>query len=445
MPQAGNVFHGNVLSPQQHDAAFQEQEIQKQGLELNRMRLQDAVEQRKAQIAKAQQQQEQDAYLKDALTRHSVDGKPDFDSVINEAYTKYPDLAMGLEKQVAEHRSSVANARIQDARLEQLNMEADAKLLEQFIVDDETFQIFAPRLSDELKQVFKDGFNPELRAQLLQRVPDELGRLKTVTELIGKNPREALLLDLAGADSPEEWAATWEGYGQLGLKPQEIAALQSIFGKDFTPEGLARVREQLAGAQKPADPLAERRVIVDEKTLGLRERELNQRIRESQSGGASGSSGAGGAKLSATAIEKVAGVDQSIGMLDDIDRLLPKMGGFVGPLDGRAAKMRLATGAGVTPELAEFDAQLTGLKNAVIKATTGAAMSEPEAKRIMGQLPDLSLPEEVFKARLATTRRNLELLKKRTIELSGGSVDAPKAGGGKKLTAEELIKKYGGG
>lgn len=154
--------------------------------------------------------------------------------------------------------------------------------------------------------------------------------------------------------------------------------------------------------------------------------------------------GTGGVKLSATAIDKVAAVDQSMGMLDDIERLLPKMGRSIGLIDGRVSKAKLATGAGVTPELAEFDAQLTGLKNAVIKATTGAAMSEPEAKRIMGQLPDLSQPEAVFKARLATTRKNLDTLKRRTIELSGGSV-APSVAAPKALTAEELIKKYGGG
>lgn len=133
----------------------------------------------------------------------------------------------------------------------------------------------------------------------------------------------------------------------------------------------------------------------------------------------------GGAKLSASAVEKIASVDQSVGMLDDIERLLPSMGGSIGPMDGRVAKARITTGVGASPELAEFDAQLTGLKNAVIKATTGAAMSEPEAKRIMGQLPDLSQPEAIFKARLTTTRRNLELLKRRTIELSGGTAQAP--------------------
>jgi hypothetical protein len=56
-------------------------------------------------------------------------------------------------------------------------------------------------------------------------------------------------------------------------------------------------------------------------------------------------------------------------------------------------------------------------------------MSEPEAKRIMGQLPDMTQPEAVFKARLATTRKNLQVLKDRTIELSGGTV-TPAAGGG---------------
>lgn len=144
----------------------------------------------------------------------------------------------------------------------------------------------------------------------------------------------------------------------------------------------------------------------------------------------------GGGKLSATAIEKVAGVDQSLGMLNDIESLFPDMKGSIGVFDGRMARAKLASGVGIDPRLAEFDAQITGLKNAVIKATTGAAMSEPEAKRIMGQLPDLSLPEAVFKARLETTRRNLETLKRRTIELSGGTAppeSAPASGGSNRV------------
>jgi hypothetical protein len=82
---------------------------------------------------------------------------------------------------------------------------------------------------------------------------------------------------------------------------------------------------------------------------------------------------------------------------------------------------------GADQGLAEFVAEVATLKNAVVKATTGAAMSEPEAQRIMSQVPDLTNQPAVFRARLASTRRNLETLKRRTLELSGGAVAAPQA------------------
>jgi hypothetical protein len=143
---------------------------------------------------------------------------------------------------------------------------------------------------------------------------------------------------------------------------------------------------------------------------------------------AAAGTGAAGARLSATAIDKVAGADTALASISRINELYPRYQAQLGPIAGR-----LSSAQQVTPfadeGYAEFAAEITTLKNSVIKAITGAQMSEPEAKRIMGQIPDTTNQPAVFKARLASTTRNLEMLKRRLIELSGGSVgDEAEAG-----------------
>lgn len=441
MDQIGHVFQGRVLTPQEHaDAALDSQ--------ARRLTVSAEVERRNAQIAAAKQKQEQDAYLQDAFARH----QGDVDAVIAEAYTKDPSMAMGLEEQVATHRKKLIDARKVELETEKLGMDADTRILD-MINDERTFSVLAPKLSKELQSIIGPSFNPEVVAQLKQKGPTESQRIDKLRLLLDKDLRAAMIEELGAATSQEALDDVWAGYDQV-LGPKETAGFKQRLGTQWTPDWSqkmsallispeAQMRDKLQRdqmAQSATEAQASRGLRARE--IGVAEGNLQQRKKEADAPKTAGSGGTGGAKLTGTAVEKVASVDQSIGMLDDIDRLLPNMAAFIGPMDGRLARAKLATGAGVTPELAEFDAQLTGLKNAVIKATTGAAMSEPEAKRIMGQLPDLNLPEAVFKARLATTRRNLELLKKRTIELSGGST-APSVP--KKMTAEELIKKYGGG
>lgn len=135
---------------------------------------------------------------------------------------------------------------------------------------------------------------------------------------------------------------------------------------------------------------------------------------------------AGGAKLSATAIDKLAGIDQSLGILNDLESL--KSDSWLGPVQGRMTELEIGMpGASVSDKLAKFAAQTATLKNAVVKAITGAQMSEPEAKRIMKQIPDFSDKPNVWKQKLDATRENMQVLKRRTIELSGGTMPTEKS------------------
>jgi hypothetical protein len=86
-------------------------------------------------------------------------------------------------------------------------------------------------------------------------------------------------------------------------------------------------------------------------------------------------------------------------------------------------------GAPVPAPVANYMAEESTLKNAVIKATTGAAMSESEAVRIMEQIPSMTDKPEVWRAKAKATRENLTLLRRRMLELSGASGDLPMAPG----------------
>ncbi len=79
---------------------------------------------------------------------------------------------------------------------------------------------------------------------------------------------------------------------------------------------------------------------------------------------------------------------------------------WVGPVMGRYNTMQLALlgepdGA---QGLATMAAELAGLQNTVINLRTGAAMSEPEAQRIMKEIPSLNLPPDTFMARLNSAK-----------------------------------------
>lgn len=73
----------------------------------------------------------------------------------------------------------------------------------------------------------------------------------------------------------------------------------------------------------------------------------------------------------------------------------------VGVLRGRYKTMQLAIGGEMGDQgLADMQSTISTLKNTVINLRTGAQMSEPEAQRILQEVPDFNLPPDVFMARL---------------------------------------------
>lgn len=254
--------------------------------------------------------------------------------------------------------------------------------------------------------------------------------------------RTGLAEALSVADSPDDWKNARETFRQAGMPQSELAQ----FPEEFSPENKViagnkalseKDRRDLASkdaaaqaaaantaadnaradaAAKRAEANEQARLALDRARLGLEQRRVGLAEKEAAAGGT------GGAKLSAAAIEKVAGIEQSLGILNDLETL--KKDEWLGPATGRYTEFKInLPGADVPNDLAKFAAQTATLKNAVVKAVTGAAMSEPEAKRIMAQVPNFTDKPNVWKQKLDATRENLSLLRRRTIELSGGTVN----------------------
>lgn len=102
---------------------------------------------------------------------------------------------------------------------------------------------------------------------------------------------------------------------------------------------------------------------------------------------------------SATAEENITKAQSVLYQLDQIGGMYTP--DRVGPLKGRYNTMQLAVMGEMGDQgLAEMQASIAGLKNTVINLRTGAQMSEPEAARILQEVPDFNLPPDVFVARM---------------------------------------------
>lgn len=119
-----------------------------------------------------------------------------------------------------------------------------------------------------------------------------------------------------------------------------------------------------------------------------------------------------------TAAERtaIAETQASLDSLGNLENLFDKSTTVTGPIAGRIEPTKGLFGL-TTTEQESLMAATSSFKNAVIKDITGAQMSEPEAKRIMKEIPDITDPPERWKAKAAQTRRNLQAIQKRRSEV----------------------------
>jgi hypothetical protein len=399
--------------------------------------------------AEIQRKREQQQRLEQTIAKH----QGNWETALPELRAIDPDLSLDIEEALGKARKERADA-------VKAELESEKSLTEKWLGrlrglpkgDEELYQTYRQMVGQDLPDLaglLPDAYDETRLSQIMttgETTKDYLGRQQ---DAIGKalegKFREAAAGALSTATDAEEWQERIDGLRELGVPSQELA----IFGAwseeaparalqlGITPKEQAALTGQAEGReiQREGQAITVRGQQLSAETArrgqdmaaatsrrgqDLSASQAAARLAQDKASAAAG--GAGGAKLSAGAIEKIAGADTALGSLSKIEELLPNYAKTLGPVAGRFAQTR-QNFPGASEGFAEFAAEVATLKNAVVKATTGAAMSEPEAKRIMTQVPDLTNQPEVFRARLVATRRNLDTLKRRTIELSGGTVE----------------------
>jgi len=117
---------------------------------------------------------------------------------------------------------------------------------------------------------------------------------------------------------------------------------------------------------------------------------------------------------SASERENLATGEASISNLNNLRGLFDEA--YVGPFAGRVGKVKDIFG-GNPEKQSNFNAATSAFKNQIIKEITGAQMSEPEAKRIMKQVPDVNDPPSVWKAKWNQSKRNVAVLREKRLEI----------------------------
>ena len=115
--------------------------------------------------------------------------------------------------------------------------------------------------------------------------------------------------------------------------------------------------------------------------------------------------------------------EASLDALERLKTMYDVVGSKGGPLEGRLRSAGQQVGivdqpvpmpGGGMVSFSDFKAATSAFRNSVIKAITGAQMSEPEARRIMQQIPSENDAPQVWMAKYEQTRKNMQDLENRT-------------------------------
>ena len=152
-------------------------------------------------------------------------------------------------------------------------------------------------------------------------------------------------------------------------------------------------------------------------------------------------------RASPTERTDIAETRASVDALNNIKELYDNAKTRTGPVVGRLDPI-LGTFGWTTQEQEDFMAATSAFRNRIIKEITGAQMSEVEAKRILKQVPQETDPSARWEAKWRQSKKNLEFLQKRRLEiLRQSGLQAPSGVSGEKnvseMTIEELNKLAG--
>lgn len=150
-------------------------------------------------------------------------------------------------------------------------------------------------------------------------------------------------------------------------------------------------------------------------------------------------------KASPTERTSIAETRASVDALNNIKELYDSAKTRTGPIVGRLDPILGLFGL-TKQEQEDFMAATSTFRNRIIKEITGAQMSEVEAKRILKQVPQETDPPARWEAKWRQSKKNLEMLQKRRLEIlqqSGLQVPGGQMIDIKNMTDEELRKLAG--
>ncbi len=147
-------------------------------------------------------------------------------------------------------------------------------------------------------------------------------------------------------------------------------------------------------------------------------------------------------RASPTERTSIAETRASIDALNNIKELYENAKTRTGIVVGRLDPVLGAFGL-TTDEQEDFMAATSAFRNQIIKEITGAQMSEVEAKRILKQVPQEKDPPARWEAKWRQSKKNLEMLQKRRLEIlqqSGLQVPGGQTISIENMTDEQLRK-----
>ena len=145
-------------------------------------------------------------------------------------------------------------------------------------------------------------------------------------------------------------------------------------------------------------------------------------------------------KASPTERTSIAETRASIDALNNIKELYDDAKTRTGPIVGRLDPI-LGLFGQTEQEQEDFMAATSAFRNHIIKEITGAQMSEVEAARILKQVPQETDPPARWEAKWKQSKKNLEMLQKRRLEIlqqSGLQVPGGQTVNIEDMTDEEL-------
>jgi len=252
MPQSyGNVYIGHVKSGAEADKELQQNELEAQGIQLNRLRLTDAVEKRNQEIADRRRAEEGERLWTSTVQKH-IDpdtGKPDYDSAIDELYQSAPDIAELKKQELVKHRTAAIDLRRKELDADKLETANDVETIKRMTTQ-EAFLSLRQKLSPLGQQMVGDAYNPEHLSQLIAAGEKDVSNTEQMRALLDKDLRGFMLHSLLQANDPEQVQDISEGLDAL-YGPKQAKMFRAAIGDPLTPEGKARIQELLAQGQKP--------------------------------------------------------------------------------------------------------------------------------------------------------------------------------------------------